>query len=329
MKVGQAVVARRGLDSLASRINAAHEAFENSARLMFSYAAEAGELLLNAKEQVEHGEWLPWLKGNFSWSIRLAENYMRLAKGSQEIAANSQRVANLSLRGALKLLEKPKKKAAKKAAKSAVPSDLPAVTERYELIRADLASVNGEVPKESNDWIITDPPYPKEYLPVYDALGSFAARTLKPGGSLLAMVGQSYLPEILAILSNHLAYHWTLAYLTPGGQAVQLWDRNVNTFWKPVLWFVKGEYAGDWIGDVCKSDVNDNDKKHHDWGQSESGMADIIDRFTYPGQTICDPFLGGGTTGVVAVKMNRRFVGIDISEDAIETTKRRLAEVGA
>ncbi len=29
-----------------------------------------------------------------------------------------------------------------------------------------------------------------------------------------------------------MTYHWTVAYLTPGGQAVQLWDRKVNAFWK-------------------------------------------------------------------------------------------------
>lgn len=99
------------------------------------------------------------------------------------------------------------------------------------------------------DWIITDPPYPKEFLPVYDDLGRAVAHALKPGGSLRCMIGQSYLPEIVAVLAKHLTYHWTIAYLTPGGQAAQLFPRKVNTFWKPVLWFVKGDYTRDqWIG---------------------------------------------------------------------------------
>lgn len=178
------------------------------------------------------------------------------------------------------------------------------------------------------DAVITDPPYPEEFLPLFDGLSEVAERVLKPGGICAVMVGQSYLPEIVTSLGAHLSYHWTLAYLTPGGQAVQLWQRKVNTFWKPVLIYVKGEYAGDWLGDVTKSDVNDNDKNHHHWGQSESGMADLIGRLSKPGQLICDPFLGGGTTAVVAHGMGRGFVGCDIDDSCLEATKARFSAEG-
>ena len=217
------------------------------------------------------------------------------------------------------------KKIQREVAKATPPPDLPDANERYRLICADIADARLE--PDSLDIIITDPPYSQEFLPVYAELAKFAAHALKPGGSMLVMVGQSYLPEVLALMTPYMRYHWTLAYLTPGGQSVQLWQRKVNTFWKPVLWFVKGEYAGDWIGDVAKSAVNDNDKRFHDWGQSESGMADLIERFTYPGQTICDPFVGGGTTGVVALQMNRQFVGIDSDPNAIVTTKQRIRSI--
>lgn len=221
-----------------------------------------------------------------------------------------------------------------KEAKQEIRKDAKKVTEptalnedQCRLVHADIGDVSQHITDASLDFIITDPPYPREYLPVYETLAKMAARTLKPGGSLLVMIGQSYLPEILALMTPHIRYHWTLAYLTPGGQAVQLWQREVNTFWKPVLWFVNGEYGGDWIGDVCKSSTNDNDKRFHSWGQSESGMADLIERFTYPGQLICDPFLGGGTTGAVAVKLARRFIGMDISAEAVNTARVRIAEM--
>lgn len=190
---------------------------------------------------------------------------------------------------------------------------------RHGDFRETLKDLDGTV-----DAIITDPPYPEEFIPLFDGLGEIAERVLKPGGICAAMVGQSYLPQIVEALGKHLNYHWTLAYLTPGGQAVQLWQRKVNTFWKPVLIYVKGEYAGDWLGDVTKSDVNDNDKQHHHWGQSESGMADLIGRLSKPDQLICDPFLGGGTTAVVAHDMGRRFVGCDVDETCLEATKARF-----
>lgn len=166
------------------------------------------------------------------------------------------------------------------------------------------------------DCIITDPPYPEEFVYLYGEL----ARLSQSVGLVAAMCGQSYLPEVLALMTSHLRYRWTLAYLTPGGQAVQQWPCKVNTFWKPVLLFGS---AVDWIGDVCRSDVNDNDKQHHDWGQSESGMADLVERLSEPGQLVCDPFCGGGTTAVVCLRLGRRFVGCDIDSECVETAWRR------
>lgn len=224
---------------------------------------------------------------------------------------------------AQKLDRKKEKKEEKATAKASIPANLPIADERFTLHMGDLVDIMPTMEAASIDAIITDPPYPREFLPVYLKLAQQAARVLKPGGSLLVMVGQSYLPEILEMMSPIIQYNWMLTYLTPGGQAAQLWDRHVNTFWKPVLWFTNGKYTGDWIGDVLKSEAND--KNFHHWGQSESGMADIIERFTYPGQKILDPFVGGGTTATVALKMNRLFVGIDIDQKAIDTTRARIA----
>lgn len=205
-------------------------------------------------------------------------------------------------------------------------------TRRREASRARVAAANGPdfevrvgdfrevmptIEAGSIDVIITDPPYPREFLPLYADLAREAARALRPGGSLAVMVGQSYLDEVLASMTPHLRYHWTLAYLTPGGQAVQLWDRKVNTFWKPVLWFVNGTYDGKWTGDVARSDTNDNDKRFHGWGQSESGMADLVERLSEPGELVLDPFAGGATTGIVAQALGRRFLGIELDGELV------------
>jgi len=197
-----------------------------------------------------------------------------------------------------------------------------ALSDRYKLIKCDIREAHKKIAAQSIDVIITDPPYPQEYIPLYEDLAKLAAHALKPGASMLAMVGQSYLPEILSLMTPHMRYHWAVAYLTPGAHT-QLWQREVMTGWKPVLWFTNGDYQGEWKYDVAKSEKPD--KEHHEWGQSESGMADLIERFSYPGDTILDPFLGGGTTGVVALRMNRCFIGIDDDPEAIDTTTKRIA----
>lgn len=167
------------------------------------------------------------------------------------------------------------------------------------------------------DAVITDPPYPKEFLPLFTEL----AEACKDVPLVAVMSGQSYLPEVLQRLCEHLNYRWTLAYLTPGGQAVQLWKAEVNTFWKPILLF--GD-SMDWVGDVVTSKVNDNDKRFHNWGQSESGMADLVERLTKPGQLVCDPFGGAFTTGLVALQLGRRFIGCDIDPDCVDKGRMRI-----
>jgi site-specific DNA-methyltransferase (adenine-specific) len=197
----------------------------------------------------------------------------------------------------------------------------------YRLVVGDFAQVASAIEPGSVDIIITDPPYPREFLPLFGVLAQEASRILAPGGSLVVMVGQSYLPEVLNQITPFMRYHWTCAYLTPGGQAASMWQRKVNTFWKPLLWFVNGDYDGEWIGDVAKSAVNDNDKRFHHWGQSVSGMADVVSRFTKPGDVILDPFCGAATTGVAALLSGRRFVGVDIDADHIQTAGQRLQSV--
>jgi hypothetical protein len=54
------------------------------------------------------------------------------------------------------------------------------------------------------DAIITDPPYAKKHLGLYEDLARFAGKVLKPGGSLLTMAIVRYLPEILDLMRPHI-----------------------------------------------------------------------------------------------------------------------------
>ena len=43
-------------------------------------------------------------------------------------------------------------------------------------------------------------------------------------------------------------------------------------------------------------------------------------------QTILDPFMGSGTTGVAAVKLGRRFIGIEIEPRYYDIARRRITQ---
>jgi 16S rRNA G966 N2-methylase RsmD len=175
------------------------------------------------------------------------------------------------------------------------------------------------------DYIITDPPYPKEFLVLYEQLALRANEWLKPGGLLIAMCGQSYLNNIYESMSKHLQYYWTASYLTPG-QPTPLRQVNVNTTWKPLLIFTrKGEkYTGRIFGDVFKSDANEKDM--HKWGQSKSGMLSIVSGICLPGESILDPFCGAGTTGVAAIEYGCYFDGVDIDNENCKISRKRIGD---
>jgi 16S rRNA G966 N2-methylase RsmD len=146
------------------------------------------------------------------------------------------RKGEVSINAAYKDVEKKEKQKQRETLKQPMPTE---EREWFNLHVCDCLELTNKIEAKSVDFVITDPPYPKEFLPVYSDLSLFASKVLKPGGSLLCLVGQSYLPEILTRLSEHLDYHWTLAYLTPGGQAVQLWERTSRLLRHHALWCLR------------------------------------------------------------------------------------------
>jgi chromosome segregation ATPase len=84
------------LPSLAIEIDALHEQAETYANQAVIYAARCGARLLEAKNDVEHGEWLGWLSVNTKVSYDKSKRYMRLAKEMPELLdANSAMSPNL------------------------------------------------------------------------------------------------------------------------------------------------------------------------------------------------------------------------------------------
>lgn len=55
-------------------------------------------------------------------------------------------------------------------------------------------------------------------------------------------------------------------------------------------------------------------------------MAELVADFTKPGQSICDPFMGSGTTGVAAVQSGRTFIGIERDPAHFELSCRRIED---
>ena len=180
----------------------------------------------------------------------------------------------------------------------------------------DFREVLADVPAESVALVLTDPPYPAEYLPLWSDLAAFAERVLVPGGSLVAYSGQGNLPQVLCRLSEHLRYWWIFALQhRHGSQSLQ--GKGVTCGWKPLVWFVKGGRRDKrYITD--RLDGSQPRKTMGDWAQGWAELIPLIEGLTRDDELIIDPFAGTGTTGEAALALGRRFLGAENGEHAAE-----------
>jgi hypothetical protein len=99
------IEASNALADLAARIKAEHEAVSTALKDSIRHAIRAGSLLVEAKEQLKHGQWLPWLRDHCTISERTAQLYMRCAKNREAIEDQIRNgVADLSLNEAAAML---------------------------------------------------------------------------------------------------------------------------------------------------------------------------------------------------------------------------------
>lgn len=93
-------------------------------------------------------------------------------------------------------------------------------SEKVRLYNGDFYTICQTFENDSIDCIITDPPYPEEYLPLWSQLSEIACKKLKPGGFCITYSGKYHLPEVFVRLSTYLKYYWLLILLHTGSLKV-------------------------------------------------------------------------------------------------------------
>jgi DNA modification methylase len=123
-----------------------------------------------------------------------------------------------------------------------------------------------------------------------------------------------------------LIYWWIFAMIHSGA-TTRMYKQKVHVGWKPLLWFVKGKSTNalNDISDIIKSEPVD--KALHKWEQSTVEADHCIKYLTMENQTVADPFMGSGTTGISALRNGRKFIGIEKDESNFLTAQSRLKSV--
>ena len=229
------------------------------------------------------------------------------------------RTGEVSINAAYKEIKKEEKKAEKENERDRLAEIGKNKKIEIDFRLGDFEEVFKDIPDGSIDCIITDPPYPKEFIEVWSKLSRFAKRVLKPNGYCVAYSGQMYLPEVMKRMCENLDYYWTFAVYHEG-QTQIVNGINLMCRWKPVLIFQNGKKKiENTFQDYFISEQRE--KNGHDWQQSKSGVAYLIEMFTKKGDTILEPFAGSGTTMIVAKAKGRNVIGAEIDEKTFNIAK--------
>ena len=242
-------------------------------------------------------------------------------KAPEEIKAKLS-TGEVSINAAYKEIKKEEKKEAIKEERRILAEEGSKKEIEIDFRLGDFEEVFADIEDGSIDCIITDPPYPKEFLECWTKLSRFAKRVLKPNGFCVAYSGQMHLPEVIKRMNEHLDYYWTFAVYHEG-QTQIVNGVNLICRWKPVLIFQnKKKKLNNTFQDYFISEQRE--KQGHDWQQSKSGVGYLIEMFTKPNDLILEPFAGSGTTIKAAIEKGRRIKAAEIEVDTFNIAKSLL-----
>ena len=68
------------------------------------------------------------------------------------------------------------------------------------------------------------------------------------------------------------------------------------------------------------------ERRYHPTQKPLSLMRWVIENYTEPGDTVLDPFMGSGTTGVACVQAGRNFIGVEIDPGYYAIAEKRIRQ---
>ncbi|MBU2615793.1 MAG: site-specific DNA-methyltransferase [Nanoarchaeota archaeon] len=201
------------------------------------------------------------------------------------------------------------------------------------IICGDSLNLIKELPNESIDLILTDPPYgiKKEGiknsadLKVFYKILQDCYRVLKKDGFIIIFFSTKLLPEIFK--NNPFSYFWQFILNCPLGSV-----RSPIGFSKYMSCFVfkKGspkiiKWNKDIFNDTPSKMVEpDEGFIDHPSPKPKHFISELLKMFSKEEDLILDPFIGSGSTAVACILTNRKFIGFEIEEKYCALAKERI-----
>jgi len=219
--------------------------------------------------------------------------------------------------------------------------------EEVDLRLGDCLEVMQTIPDKSIDLVLTDPPYNiarnnnfatmgragidfGEWDKGFDLFSYIdqATRILKKDGSFVVFNDWKNLGDIARYAESKGFDTKDMIRLEKSNPMPRNRDRRYITDYECAIWFVK-------IG--AKWTFNRQDEKYqrpkfvaciesglHPTQKNLSLMESLVKIHSNQGDTVIDPFMGSGTTGVACKNLGRKFIGIEQDPSYFEVAKARI-----
>lgn len=199
------------------------------------------------------------------------------------------------------------------------------------LYLGDCLEVMKDIPSESIDAVITDPPYGRGNADKFGSRGNLTrAMPYTPIiGDDKPFDPQPFLEFPIVILFGANWYSDKL----PAAPGWIIWDKKCGTtsdnYGDCEMAWVKGSVQTRMISHLWRGMIkgSEKDKKRcHPTQKPIIVMEWILINYTDINNIIFDPFMGSGTTGVACVQTGRKFVGIEIDPKYFEMAVKRIKD---
>ena len=200
-----------------------------------------------------------------------------------------------------------------------------------ELYFGDCLEYMKSMPDKSVDAVITDPPYGIgiagwDKVNYYDILFETSKRILREGCYAFIFSTKKNLKrpkfnhDIYAVIKNFAQYRQHLGMIDA---------------WYPIVYFTSGKprklnQKRNWFllntANTSRNKDNPKSNNNHITPKNQDLINHLVDCHTNKCDTIFDPFMGSGTTGIACVQLGRNFIGCEIDPDYFAIAKKRIEQ---
>ncbi len=162
-----------------------------------------------------------------------------------------------------------------------------------------------------------------------------SARVLKSGGSIIVFMAVIKVETLIKLAEKNGFYYKTTGVwhkLNPMPRNMNLHFVNSTEAW---VYFTYKKRTGTFNNDgralhdfIETSATPASEKRYgkHPTQKPEQLMEHFIKVLSNMNDTVMDPFMGSGTSGVVAKRHKRNFIGIELNEDYFKAASKRIEE---